>query len=93
MGSFRRKPESLTIARLRAPSGASRSRSDPKSSLRFQEAGASSPHFPRAAALQSVSVKAQEEPFMGIVTLAVVIGFVAVAVLVLNEVIRRAELE
>jgi hypothetical protein len=42
-----------------------------------------------------VSVKAQEEPmsFMGIVTLAVVIGFVAVVVLVLNEVIRRAELE
>lgn len=31
--------------------------------------------------------------FTGIVTLAGVIGFVAVAVLVLNEVIRRAELE
>ena len=81
--------------RPRAPSGASRSRSGPKSSLRFQEAGASSPHFPRAAAFQSVSVEVQEEPmsFMGIVTLAGVVGVAAVVVLVLNEVIRRAELE
>ena len=46
-------------------------------------------------ALQSVSVEAQEESmsFMGIVTVAGVVGVAAVVVLVLNEVIRRAELE
>jgi hypothetical protein len=42
-----------------------------------------------------VSVEAQEDSmsFMGIVTVAGVVGVAAVVVLVLNEVIRRAELE